>query len=229
MKVATRVVAILAVLASATAANAATHLWFTASNPTGTAGITNAGGPGVGTDLTCDDTLANAVCQWTITMAFQNDAGDEAMSGWATDLATREQITGKISITSFLYASNNFTTHAPANPVLGAGPQLLFNANGTDFGAGSSGTVLGTFTLRKVKTAAGSTNVDHIYATSGGNEWAGVFGDYPDMQAGGSAVVPQGGAGGTDLGDVITITNRPEPATMSMLGLGALALIRRRR
>ena len=228
MKVATRVVAIVAVLVAASAANAATHIWFAASNPAGGAAIQTAGAAGQSTALRCDATAA--FCTWTITMAYQNDAGDTNLASWANDLFMREQVSGKISIDtgSVVYASNNFTAH-PAPVTYGNGPMLEQNASGFDFGAGGSGGNLATFTLRKVKNGSGSTNTDHIYVQTGGLEWGTVDGANPDMQAGSNPTVASGGAGGTDLGDVITITNFPEPTSLVLLGLGAVALIRRRR
>lgn len=232
MKVASRIVAIAAVLAVASAANATTHVWFTASAPTGQAGITQAGGNGSPAMLTCNTTAANATCGWTITMAFANDAADELMASWAVDLDLRApKAGGTVAASAFAYVANNFTSHAPANPTLnGSSTSLVKFADGLDLsGGGSSGGNLASFVLTVSKQAAGDVGVSNIYMTTGGVEWAGNFGDYPDISAAGNPVNVGGGAAGNDLGNVIKITNAPEPATLSLLGLGALALIRRRR
>ncbi len=224
MKVAIRVLAVAAVLAMASAANADTLAWFSASNPQGGAGIDNPGGPGSKLSLSCDATLPT-VCTWTITLAFANDAGDELMAGWAADLDIRGPIVpGKIDIVpgSFVYAVNNFTTHS-GTP--GPGTGLLRNANGLDLsGGGSAGGALASFTLRKTKQpGTGTQGLDVIYMTTGFVEWASNFGTYPNING-----VFEGGAAGSDLGDVINIRNFPEPSSIALLGLGALALIRRR-
>lgn len=225
MKVATRVVALLAVLASATAANAATHVWFSAVATSPTASVVTNGSLGASTVLMCQKDLGP--CTWAITMAFANDAGDETISGWSNALIS----TGapdKVSVDqgSLVYAVNNFTSHAaPATYGFSPGP-ILRNANGQDFGAGGSGGNLGTFTLRK---AGIGLQTEHIFLWTDDTEWATTGGNYPDMQAGGNATLPGAGGAGTDLGEVITIINFPEPSSLSLLGLGALALIRRRR
>lgn len=222
MKVVTRVLAVAAVLAMASAANADTLVWFSASAPAGGGGIDNPGGPGQVLQLNCDDTVTTT-CSWTITLAFQNAQGDELLAGWAVDLDTRESISGKVGVSNFAYASNNFVSHAPAVPTLGNGPMLIRNADGLDLsGGGSAGGVLASFTLTKHKTA-GDLNSTDIYMTSGGVEWAGQFGTYPNING-----VFEGGAAGNDLGNVIHIRNFPEPSSIALLGLGALALIRRR-
>lgn len=225
MKVASRVLAIAAVLAMASAANADTSVWFNAVPSGGGAGVDAQGGPG-GTQLmlSCNATGAT-VCTWTVTLAFANGIGEENLVSWAADLDVRPPgVQGKIDIvpSSFVYAANAFAAHSGTPTV--TGPGLLRFANGLDLsgGAGSSSGNLASFTLRKTK-AAGNSNMDLIAMTSGFVEWAGVFGAYPNING-----IFEGGSGGTDLGNPIKIRNFPEPSSIALLGLGALALIRRR-
>lgn len=226
MKVAMRVMAVAAMLAMASAAKADTAVWFMASAPAGGAGIDQQGGPGQGLLLSCDAT-GPAVCTWTISIAFQNDGGDSPLLSWASDLDLSQASVGKIDIVpgSFAYnAGAGFASHAPAaGPAINQGTNLLTNANGLDtsFTGVSSGTVA-SFTLRKTKTA-GNINTDVIQHIAGGVEWANADGAYPVING-----IADGGAAETDLGMAMAIRNFPEPSSLALLGLGALALIRRR-
>jgi PEP-CTERM motif len=237
MKVATRVMVVLLVLGLASSANATSQYWFVATAAPGTgASVDQNGAPGVDTILRCEKIPGN-VCDWTITMMFQVLAPEAPLAGWAVDL-TSGAIDGKLGIVngSFAYNANNtdWVQHPTLVPTTGFSPgAILLNANAANFGAGGSGGNnnlgnLATFTLRKVFVGS-STNPEFINAVTGGYESADVLGNYADIQMGGQPVVAGGGAAGSDLGFPIQIINFPEPATLSLLGLGALALIRRRR
>lgn len=226
MKVAMRVMAVAAMLAMASAAKADTAVWFMASAPAGGAGIDQQGGPGQTLLLSCDAS-GPAVCTWTISIAFANDPGDSPIVGWASDLVMGQEAVGKIDIVpgSFAYnAGAGFPVHTPAaGPAINNGTALLTNANGSDtsFVGQSSGT-LASWTLRKTKTA-GNINIDTIGHVSGNLEWANADGGYPNING-----VLEGGGAGNVLGAAMVIRNFPEPSSLALLGLGALALIRRR-
>ncbi|MCB9853172.1 MAG: PEP-CTERM sorting domain-containing protein [Phycisphaerales bacterium] len=113
----------------------------------------------------------------------------------------------------------------------GPGP-IATNFGGATFsGTGYLGNMinLGTISLRIDNTGGAVGNVD-IFAQVG----SGVFGQ-SDFQAAtvdyGPNLGIDGGVEGNGAGGlpVITIIQVPEPATLSLIGLGALALIRRRR
>lgn len=226
MKVAMRVLAVAAMLAMASAAKADTAVWFMAGAPAGGAGIDQQGGPGQGLLLSCDAS-GPAVCTWTISIAFQNDGGDSPLLSWASDLVMDQSSVGKIDIVpgSFAYnAGAGFGSHAPATgPSINQGTNLLTNANGLDTSfVGVNGGTVASFVLRKTKTA-GNSNVDTIAHLAGGVEWANADGAYPSING-----IADGGAAGTVLGAAMVIRNFPEPSSLALLGLGALALIRRR-
>ncbi len=226
MKVASRVIA-MALLVSASVVRADTQVWFTASNPTGAASIQTPGGPGSSPVLKCDVTLAPVSCSWTITMAFQNGVGDSPIIGWATDLYSAA-LNGKIAASNLVYPAG-FSVH-PAGGFTGPSPGLLVGGNGFDGSfAGVNGGTLATFTLTKTKQAGASgSQTDIINGVVGDVAWGNLDGAAPNLQVGGNAVVPEANPG-ADLGGVITIMNFPEPSSLALLGLGALAMIRRRR
>lgn len=222
MKVASRLLA-LALVASASVAQADTAHWFTASAPTGGASIQDAGGPGQTPVLKCDVTVP-APCSWTISIAFQNAGGDSPIIGWATDLYS-EALNGKIVGSNLVYAGG-FGAH-PAGNGTGASPGLLVNGNGFDGSfAGVSGGPLGSFTLSKFKSPGAGAQTDVILARVGDVAWANLDGAAPIVAMGGNN--PVSADVGTDLGAAIVIMNFPEPSSLALLGLGALALIRRR-
>ena len=211
-----------------------THVWFTATSTSQTASILSQGASGAMLDLAC--TGSGQSCTWDVTIRFANDPGDHQIVCWATDLYT-SAVNGKISVDSntFEYLDTSMPSHF--TQVYGySGPLLLRYPAGCTFGmVGSQGGALAHFTLKKLKAPGNSNNIDSINAFSGDVEWIYYdpnnpdFYGYPDMQAAANPPIPEGGMGGTDLGESIRIYNSPEPSLYGVLSLVGVFGLRTRR
>jgi len=218
MKVVRCLVAALAVVSAASAANAANSVWYSSGA---------SGGSGTVLELSCDTTNAGS-CVYNVTM---NVDGDDAVGliAWASNLSSSNPLDSASG--AAIAAGNPFNSAAQAGTG-GAGLNLLSGSQGQTFGAPLTGTSqLITFTLTHnyVVGSLGLSSVITEQASDGstGVVWAGGDGDYASVSVGGGPAAPH--SEGTIGGIGIRITNTPEPATLSLLGLGALALIRRRR
>jgi hypothetical protein len=236
MKVMKRTILSMGVVA-ALAANTygAGQVWYSATglNPQSTVG---ASGPGQTLQLGCDKTLPGTTCAWDVALHY--DTQDGGQTGWALDLF-QPNAGGPFSVTNAVATANPIsaggtTPGAPGQAfgTPGFDPRILWgDISGTNAAppAAAANYIVMTFTLSKTGVDAA---VHNLTAWIGG----GAFGGNDDpltgneiVQIGPNAPV-DGGPTGVELPlPVITVTNVPEPATLSLLALGAIALIRRRK
>jgi len=208
--------------------------WYTAV-ATSPGGSVVSQGQGQALMLECDKLVAPGGCTWDVT--FMYTAADGGGAGWAVDLNSpsfsKLSITNATSLNTPL--SNAGQQHGAPGSAAGGfftGPDwLLGDAGGIanpPLGGPLAATALQTFTL--VAGPGGAVGLDNIYAMIGIGAWGGN--DTPsstELVALGS----NGAVSGEITGDllpeaVIVVNNIPEPATLSLLAFGAIALIRRR-
>lgn len=236
MKVA-RILALAAVasLAVTSMSFAAGAVWFEAvpNTPNASAG-TN--GPGGTLELGCDIS-GGLRCDWLVTIQYQNFDGGAFSS--SVDLGTiNPDDLGKFNIKQINLGANALqVTPNPFGTNVGNG-QLLDNVGGSNLSAGGAPAGLyniATFVLSKNKLP-GELQTSLIFAGIGGTEFGGNDdgGFYETIAMG-----PNAPATGFNPGPwpyaadgalpVIVVRNTPEPATLGLVGLGVLALARRRK
>jgi len=228
MRMVRNVVMALAVIAFATAANADSFVWYTAANTNGNgpASPGAGGGQGQALNLSCDTSLASP-CSWVITMRAALGAG--GITGWSSDLKTAAGNGVSASGPAIPAGSPFDNAQFPGTP--GAGQSLLLSSRAQTFTPVQPSTLsLLTFTLTR-SFAAGDLTLATIQggtAQSAQIVWGNdTTGDYENVGFGPN---PAGsGAEGT-LGalPVINVQNVPEPTSLGLLALGAMAIIRRR-
>lgn len=207
--------------------------WYTAV-ATSPGGSVVSSGQGAALVLECDKQVSPAGCTWDVT--FMYTAADGGGAGWAVDLNSPSF--AKLSITNATTLNTPLANVAQAHGAPGSaaggffvGPEwLLGDAGGVanpPLGGALAATALQTFTL-----VAGSqgTGIDNIYAMMGIGAWGGNdTPSFTELVALGSNAPVSGEITGDLLPEaVIVVRNIPEPATLSLLAFGAIALIRRR-
>lgn len=240
MKVA-RILALAAVatLAVTSASFAGGAVWFEAMPlpSTGGSGVGVQGAPGASTTLDCDIS-SGLRCEWLITIHYTTDDGGQG--GWSLDLSTPE-IDGKFNIKGQPQFSGDVLNNAGTavfglnEPRPADNATLLLNSMSgatTTPPDGPADHILGSFVLSKNKLP-GELNTSFIYANVGVLEFGGDdAGGYEIITLGGNDPQPGYGFGFpyyVTPNAVITVRNTPEPATLGLIGLGVLALARRRK
>lgn len=193
-------------------------------------------GPGVALSLICDKSVGP--CVWDITVTYSTLDGGQG--GWSLDLWGDPSQPGKVNLTNVAVfigpgAPSGGTTLGQPGATFGGSfpdPNVLWGDAGGFTGAppaGAGSYTLMTFTM--IKNPGSNIGDYFIYPGIG----LGVFGGN-DTPGGGENVAlgenPMVDGSGPTLGmalPIARIRNIPEPATMSLLALGGLALIRRRK
>ena len=216
------VAAALVLLASAGVASAANNLWFTLESSSGAGSLgTVTSGPG-------QALVINKTGALTLTIGINVTTASGTMTAWSVNLPPVAGWTGSNNTFLGLGYAGNFDD----------GGQLIdgvgqFIAAGT----GSTGLVF-TFDMDKNDpNALGTTDIFGDYeqfrpqVDANGSYWVGNVG--PNTQSVGifgyGPSANDTNAGGWGNLAVITINNVPEPATIALLGLGLVAVLRRRR
>jgi hypothetical protein len=217
---------VLAMMVVASTASAGQMVWFEATPLTTNAAVTTNGASGVSTVLECDISQGLR-CEWAITMMVDTDI---ALFGWDAELVDNDSPAGKTSVKSIDFTGSPWGTAADfavpgqaPGPILHAGQSTFFSP----FGPGMFPVM--NFVLSKNKQP-GELNVSEIFAGASavGFGWSDENLGFGEITWGENPIV-DGAPGSFAPNPVITIVNVPEPATLALLGLGALTLIRRRR
>lgn len=226
MRMVRNVAMALAVLASATAANADSVAWFSSAPPVAPAGG-GPGGPLTALNLTCDTSAAGS-CSWAITFAVTTTGN--TLDAWSMDLTTAPGNGVAVSNTATA-AGSPYTSGASAG-VGGTGAALLVGAAGQSFNAPAPPATVNllTFTLTR-SFAVGDLSAAEIFFKTNASDsivWTnGSLGDYETITVGPNA--PVVGAENTSLPlAVIRIQNVPEPTSLALLAMGGIAVLRRR-
>jgi hypothetical protein len=212
------------------------QVWYSATSTSASATV-GSSGPGQTLELGCDKTPGAAVCTWDVSLMYTT--ADGGQTGWALDLFAPAGSAADFSVTNAVAVANVIsaggTTPGAPGVAFGGGivdPRILWG-DISGFNAAPPGGP-GQYTLMTFTLTKGGLDgaVHNLTAWIGG----GAFGGNDDPLTGAEIVqigpnVPvDGSPTGIELPlPVITVTNIPEPATLSLLALGGIALIRRRK
>jgi hypothetical protein len=219
-------VAALSLLTASSVASAAEEAWFTLEGTTCTGVSSTGGGPNQTLAITKDNT---ATCNVTVGYNLTSEAFN--LQSYALQLFN----TPDVSLVSVDFTPGDalgFVTHF-SNNTLGSFVDIGgLNAAPAGTDMPPAGALVARITMQISKPNAGAHSILGDYGSSAqahnnGYLWFGGVGangntygqaNYTGQEVTGWGALP-----------VITITNVPEPATLALLGVGALALIRRRR
>ncbi|MBI5764185.1 MAG: PEP-CTERM sorting domain-containing protein [Planctomycetes bacterium] len=212
-----RVLAAMLVLVAAGAANAADYNW--AVNNTA---IPDNNPTGVSIDLVVNDNIplssesTNCV---EVTLSFQNIAGGTLGHTWAGDLVATLSKVGDGSVTLFNRIGKTSATSGFGNSANFVGPYKFTNKTTNSIWQFASGT--------PTPIPSGS------YQASAALTGARIDMCAPFLQSGSVGTwrltVSDNAGGDTGVITAATLTLKPEPSTLALLGLGVVALIRRRK
>lgn len=235
MKVA-RILALAAVatLAVTSMSFAAGHVWFeaTPNSPNASALPNTSGGT---LELGCDIS-GGLRCDWIVNIQYLQDSNGNF--GTAVDLGTIDPSDDGKFLIKELFLGQNALQLIPNAPGSDPDPRILISNTGggnlTPGGAPAGLYTIATFVLSKNKLP-GELNTSFLFARDGeggfGSDDASgfdvvSFGNNPAVTGSGSFSPWPDRAGPAP---VIIVRNTPEPATLGLIGLGLLALGRRRK
>jgi hypothetical protein len=209
-------------LTLAASANAGIHVWWQET------GVTTA--PGQTLQLEC---AIGTRCEWNLTMMIATDAGDGVL-GWSEDLLVAPELFGIVSV-----KDNALPGDSPWSTLYSAGQanygyypggyHILMGAYGqlAGFVPGPLNRPLLYITLSVNPMPGPASYYIDITSEGGGYLWS-TTAEYGDF-FGAQDPIQVASYGAYRTNAAISIHAIPEPSTVAFLGLGALALIRRRR
>jgi len=226
MRMVRNVAMALVVLASATMANAASFVWFEAANTNGNGAGPAGGAQGTPLALTCDTSGPAGSCSWAILMRV--NIGAPGLLGWSNEMHSAAG--NGVALSNPALVLGPFAGGLSNAGTGGASPDLLLNAGAFTFTNVPPQTLtIHTFTLTR-SFATGDLSIANVMAgASNSSELVWANNDGAIEFVGYGANPPTEAAPGTvGLLPSIVITNVPEPTSLGLLALGALAIVRRR-